>query len=203
MTVPHAAVFVGFALIALISAVLAAMALLTAAGVAAGIDLCLHMVRRDHGAAVAAEVARRTVVPPHRDGGQAQYIERPVPRPAQGGATAAARAWAEADLARPIRLAEMAERASMSVRTFTRRFREETGESPARWLHRQRLAYARELLEQTDLPVDRVAEKAGLGTAASLRAHMNADAGVSPTEYRRTFRGPTPPVPPAPARAPR
>lgn len=176
---------------------------LTAAGVAAGIDLCLHMVRRDHGAAVAAEVARRTVVPPHRDGGQAQYIERPVPRPAEGGATAAARAWAEADLARPIRLAEMAERASMSVRTFTRRFREETGESPARWLHRQRLAYARELLEQTDLPVDRVAEKAGLGTAASLRAHMNADAGVSPTEYRRTFRGPTPPVPPAPARAPR
>ncbi|WP_241483243.1 GlxA family transcriptional regulator [Nocardiopsis halophila] len=164
---------------------------LTAAGVASGIDLCLHMVRRDHGAAVAAEVARGTVVPPHRDGGQAQYIRRPVPPSARGGATAVARAWAEEDLSRPMPLAELAGRASMSVRTFTRRFREETGVSPARWLHRQRVDYARRLLEESDLAVDRVAERSGLGTAASLRAHIKAETGVSPTEYRRTFRGAT------------
>ncbi|NEE39180.1 helix-turn-helix domain-containing protein, partial [Streptomyces sp. SID7982] len=119
---------------------------LTSAGVAAGIDLCLHLVRRDHGAAVANEIARRTVVPPHRDGGQAQYIHRPLPDP-QFATTTAARAWALARLDRPILLRDMAEQEAMSVRTFTRRFREEVGISPGQWLTQQRVERARHLLE--------------------------------------------------------
>ncbi|NEE45799.1 helix-turn-helix domain-containing protein, partial [Streptomyces sp. SID8455] len=123
---------------------------LTSAGVAAGIDLCLHLVRRDHGAAVANEIARRTVVPPHRDGGQAQYIHRPVPEP-QFATTTAARAWALGRLDRPIQLRDMARQESMSVRTFTRRFREEVGASPGQWLTQQRVERARHLLETSDL----------------------------------------------------
>ncbi|MFE3599522.1 GlxA family transcriptional regulator [Streptomyces sp. NPDC059142] len=161
--------------------------LLTSAGVAAGIDLCLHIVRRDHGAAVANEVARRTVVPPHRDGGQAQYIRRPVPEP-RAATTTAARAWALTRLHEPIRLRDMAERESMSVRTFTRRFREEAGVSPGQWLLRQRIERARQLLESTDLSVDQVARDAGFGTAQSMRQHLQAALGVPPTVYRRTFR---------------
>ena len=166
---------------------------LTSAGEAAGIDLCLHMIRGDHGAAVAGDVARRTVVPPHRDGGQAQFIPRPVPAPAPGRAgaasTGAARAWALERLDRPVTLEELAETAAMSVRTFTRRFRQETGVSPQVWLTAQRVDRARRLLEETDLPVDRVAERAGFGTAASLRQHLHAAVGVSPSTYRTTFRG--------------
>ncbi|MFF8524439.1 GlxA family transcriptional regulator [Streptomyces werraensis] len=161
--------------------------ILTSAGVAAGIDLCLHMVRRDHGAAVANDVARRTVVPPHRDGGQAQYIQRPVPDPQQAS-TSGARAWALGRLHEPIQLRDMAERESMSVRTFTRRFREETGVSPGQWLTRQRVERARYLLETTELTVDQVARDAGFGTAQSMRAHLQAALGVTPTAYRRTFR---------------
>ncbi|MFE3828182.1 GlxA family transcriptional regulator [Streptomyces sp. NPDC059092] len=161
--------------------------LLTSAGVAAGIDLCLHIVRRDHGAAVANEVARRTVVPPHRDGGQAQYIRRPVPEP-RAATTTAARAWALARLHEPIRLRDMAGQESMSVRTFTRRFREEAGVSPGQWLLRQRIERARQLLESTDLSVDQVARDAGFGTAQSMRQHLQAALGVPPTVYRRTFR---------------
>ncbi|CAL9475650.1 GlxA family transcriptional regulator [Streptomyces pilosus] len=161
--------------------------ILTSAGVAAGIDLCLHMVRRDHGAAVANEVARRTVVPPHRDGGQAQYIRRPVPDPQQAS-TSGARAWALARLHEPIQLRDMAAREAMSVRTFTRRFREETGVSPGQWLTQQRVERARHLLESTDLSVDRVAGDAGFGTAQSMRQHLQAALGVTPTAYRRTFR---------------
>jgi transcriptional regulator GlxA family with amidase domain len=158
----------------------------TSAGVASGIDLCLHLVRQDFGAAVANSVARRTVVPPHREGGQAQYVERPVPgTPEQS--TAEARAWALERLDRPLTLRELAARQSMSVRTFTRRFRAETGVSPQRWLIQQRVARARHLLESSDLPVDRVAREAGFGTAASLRQHLHAALGVSPTAYRRTF----------------
>ncbi|MFD0315684.1 GlxA family transcriptional regulator [Streptomyces flavalbus] len=166
---------------------------LTSAGVAAGIDLCLHMVRRDHGAAVANEVARRTVVPPHRDGGQAQYIERPVPDP-QSATTTSARAWALGRLGEPIQLRDMAARESMSVRTFTRRFREETGVSPGQWLTQQRVERARHLLESTDLSVDQVAREAGFGTAQSMRQHLQAALGVTPTAYRRTFRAGTAPV---------
>jgi transcriptional regulator GlxA family with amidase domain len=160
---------------------------LTSAGVAAGIDLCLHMVRRDHGAAVANDVARRTVVPPHRDGGQAQYVERPVPDPQQASTTTA-RAWALGRLHEPIQLRDMAAQESMSVRTFTRRFREETGVSPGQWLTRQRVERARHLLESTDRTIDQVARDAGFGTAQSMRQHLQAALGVTPTAYRRTFR---------------
>jgi transcriptional regulator GlxA family with amidase domain len=160
---------------------------LTSAGVAAGIDLCLHMVRRDHGAAVANDVARRTVVPPHRDGGQAQYVERPVPDPQQASTTTA-RAWALGRLHEPIQLRDMAAQESMSVRTFTRRFREETGVSPGQWLTRQRVERARHLLESTDRTIDQVARDSGFGTAQSMRQHLQAALGVTPTAYRRTFR---------------
>ncbi|MFD4955766.1 GlxA family transcriptional regulator [Streptomyces sp. NPDC058451] len=160
---------------------------LTSAGVAAGIDLCLHMVRRDHGTAVANEVARRTVVPPHRDGGQAQYIHRPVPDP-QLATTTTARAWALGRLHEPIRLQDMAAREAMSVRTFTRRFREEAGISPGQWLTQQRVERARHLLESTDLSMDQVARDAGFNTAQSMRQHLQTALGVTPTAYRRTFR---------------
>lgn len=162
---------------------------LTAAGVASGIDLCLHMIRCDHGSAVANAVARGTVVPPHRDGGQAQFIQRPVPDERQPS-TGSARAWALGHLDRPLTLCDLAAREAMSKRTFTRRFREEVGISPGQWLVQQRLERARELLEQTDLVVDRIAEDSGFGTAASLRQHFQASLGVSPSAYRRTFRGP-------------
>ncbi|MFC9927178.1 GlxA family transcriptional regulator [Streptomyces sp. NPDC127190] len=160
---------------------------LTSAGVAAGIDLCLHMVRSDFGTAVANDVARRTVVPPHRDGGQAQYIERPVPDP-QLATTTAARAWGLGRLHEPIQLRDMAEQQAMSVRTFTRRFREEVGISPGQWLTQQRVERARHLLESTGLSIDQVAREAGFGTAQSMRQHLQQALGVTPTAYRRTFR---------------
>ncbi|MGW5850130.1 GlxA family transcriptional regulator [Streptomyces sp. NPDC055254] len=160
---------------------------LTSAGVAAGIDLCLHIVRADHGAAVANDVARRTVVPPYRDGGQAQFIERPMPQP-QLASTTAARAWVLDRLHEPLRLTDMARQEAMSVRTFTRRFREESGVSPGQWIVGQRVERARRLLERTDLPIEQVAREAGFGTAQSLRKHVQAALGVSPTAYRRTFR---------------
>ncbi|MBM7436937.1 GlxA family transcriptional regulator [Streptomyces sp. HB132] len=160
---------------------------LTSAGVAAGIDLCLHILRRDHGTAVANEVARRTVVPPHRDGGQAQFVRRPLPE-AGLATTTNARAWALGRLEQPILLRDMARQESMSVRTFTRRFREESGISPGQWLTQQRVERARHLLESTDLSVDQVAQDSGFGTATSLRQHVQAALGVPPTVYRRTFR---------------
>ncbi|MFD7335281.1 GlxA family transcriptional regulator [Streptomyces violascens] len=160
---------------------------LTSAGVAAGIDLCLHIVRRDHGSAIANDVARRTVVPPHRPGGQSQFIQRPVPEQ-QLATTTAARAWALGRLHEPIQLRDLAEREAMSVRTFTRRFREEVGLSPGQWLTQQRVEHARHLLESTDLSVDAIARAAGFGTATSLRQHLQATLGVPPTVYRRTFR---------------
>ncbi|PSL00239.1 transcriptional regulator GlxA family with amidase domain [Murinocardiopsis flavida] len=170
---------------------------LTAAGVASGIDLCLHMIRCDHGAAVANEVARGTVVSPHREGGQAQFIRRPVPEPRMSS-TGAAREWALRHLGRPLTLRELAAKEAMSVRTFTRRFREESGVSPVQWLTRERVERARLLLEETDMPVERVAAEVGFGTAVSLRQHLHAALGVSPSAYRATFRGPAgPPAGPA------
>lgn len=166
---------------------------LTSAGEAAGIDLSLHMIRCDHGAGVANDVARSTVVPPHREGGQAQFIPRPVPAPGAVSSTGRARAWALAHLDRPISLRELADQESTSVRTLSRRFREESGLTPVQWLTRQRLGRARQLLEETDLPVDRVAADSGFGTGTSLRQHMNAALGVSPRAYRATFRGTTAP----------
>jgi transcriptional regulator GlxA family with amidase domain len=165
--------------------------ILTSAGVAAGIDLCLHVIRRDHGAEVANHAARRCVVPPWRDGGQAQFIERPLPAGDGAASTAATRSWSLERLGEPLALITLAEHARMSVRTFTRRFREETGVSPARWLLQQRTDHARRLLETTGLGVDQVARQAGFGTAAALRQQLHAAIGVSPTTYRRTFRPPT------------
>ena len=160
---------------------------LTSAGAAAGVDLCLHMVRRDHGSAVANLVARRCVVPPWRDGGQAQYVERAVREPEEA-TTAAARAWALTRLDHPLSLDDLAARAGMSRRTFTRRFRDEVGRSPGQWLTHQRVELARDLLETTDLPAEAVAARAGFGTAAALRHHLRAALGTSPMTYRRTFR---------------
>ncbi|WNV74257.1 GlxA family transcriptional regulator [Geodermatophilus sp. DSM 44513] len=161
---------------------------LTSAGNAAGIDLLLHLVRRDHGSGVANQVARRNVVAPWREGGQAQFVERPLPEAGDAG-TAATRAWAVERLDGPLTLADLAAHARMSVRTFTRRFRDETGVSPLRWLAGQRIALARQLLESTDAPIDRVATQAGFGTPASLRQHLRASIGVAPGTYRRTYRG--------------
>ncbi|TDC97414.1 helix-turn-helix domain-containing protein [Nonomuraea deserti] len=161
--------------------------LLTSAGVAAGMDLCLHVIRRDHGSEVANRVARRCVMPPWREGGQAQYVDRPLPD-GDGDGTAATRAWMLANLDSPLDLNALAAHARMSVRTFTRRFREESGVSPAKWLTRQRVQHARHLLETTDLGVEEVARRAGFGTAVSLRQHLHAAVGVAPLAYRRTFR---------------
>jgi transcriptional regulator GlxA family with amidase domain len=162
-------------------------AILTSAGVGAGIDLCLHAVRSDFGSEVANRTARRCVVPPWRDGGQSQFIERPVPVLGDAS-TALTRAWALERLDEPLDLNAMARHARMSVRTFTRRFREETGSSPSEWLAVQRIEHARHLLEATDLPIDAVARRAGFGTAVSLRQRLHATVGVAPSAYRRTFR---------------
>ncbi|MFF5707247.1 GlxA family transcriptional regulator [Streptomyces sp. NPDC012794] len=160
---------------------------LTAAGVAAGVDLCLHLLRRDHGSEIANRVARLCVVPPWREGGQAQYIERPMPEP-DAATTAATRSWALRHLDEPLSLAQLAAHAGMSVRTFCRRFAEEVGAPPGQWLAQRRVDHARRLLETTALPVDQVAAEAGFGTAASLRQHLAATLGTSPTAYRRAFR---------------
>ncbi|MGW9373436.1 GlxA family transcriptional regulator [Streptomyces xanthophaeus] len=161
--------------------------ILTSAGVAAGVDLCLYMIRQDHGTAVANRAARLCVVPPWRDGGQAQYIDRPVPEPTVA-TTTATRAWALERLGEPIALSELAAHARMSLRTFTRRFRDEVGMTPVQWLTVQRLEIARQLLESSDLPVDLVAHRAGFGSANSLRQHMRTSLGISPIAYRRTFQ---------------
>ncbi|MGC4997538.1 GlxA family transcriptional regulator [Streptomyces sp. DT195] len=164
--------------------------LLTSAGAASGVDVCLHVVRQDHGAAVANDVARACVVPPWRDGGQAQYIQHPVPEEAANG-TSATRQWALEHLHEPLSLTELAGHARMSVRTFARRFNEEVGTSPGRWLIQQRIARARHLLETTDLAVDDLAAQVGFATGTSLREHLHAAIGVTPLAYRRTFRGAT------------
>ncbi|MFH9008031.1 GlxA family transcriptional regulator [Streptomyces afghaniensis] len=160
---------------------------LTSAGAASGVDVCLHLVRKDHGSLLANTVARRCVVPPFRDGGQAQYIEQPVPE--QGAAsTAATRSWALERLGEPLTLADLAGHARMSLRTFARRFHDEVGLSPGRWLIQQRVARARHLLESSDLTVDQIAGRVGFATGASLRQHLNAAIGVTPQAYRRTFQ---------------
>lgn len=162
---------------------------LTSAGGAAGIDLCLHLVRRDHGAEVANHAARRCVVAPWRDGGQAQFIEHPLPIDPDSS-TAGARDWALTHLDEPIGLLDLARHANMSVRTFSRRFRAEVGESPAQWLIQRRVDRARQLLETSDLTVDHVATVAGFGSATLLRKHFHASIGVPPGSYRRTFAAP-------------
>ncbi|MFE0674525.1 GlxA family transcriptional regulator [Streptomyces sp. NPDC058867] len=167
--------------------------ILTSAGAASGVDVCLHLVRRDHGAAVANHVARVCVVPPWRDGGQAQYIEHPVPPPSTSG-TSATRQWALENLHEPLSLAQLAKHARMSLRTFARRFNEEVGMSPGRWVIQQRVTRAQFLLETTDLAVDDIAGQVGFATGTSLREHLHAAIGVTPMAYRRTFRGATAPA---------
>jgi AraC family transcriptional activator FtrA len=161
---------------------------LTSAGSAAGIDLCLHLVRRDHGAQVANHVARRLVVSPHRDGGQAQFIEAPVaPAPAPDP-IARTMGWALERLDQPLTLPAMAQHAHLSPRSFTRHFRRATGTSPARWLLDQRVRASLELLEASALPVEHVGAAVGIPNPAAFRRHFARAMGVAPASYRRAFR---------------
>ncbi|RZS87209.1 transcriptional regulator GlxA family with amidase domain [Motilibacter rhizosphaerae] len=162
--------------------------ILTSAGVASGLDLCLHVIRQDLGAEVAASIARRVVVAPHRDGGQAQYLDAPLPAEA-GDSLAATRSWAAERLAEPLTVADLAAHAHVSPRTLARRWSTEAGCSPLRWLLVQRVGLARRLLETTDLPLELVAGRAGLGSADNLRLHFRKEVGTTPSAYRRTFRG--------------
>ena len=161
---------------------------LTSAGLAAGIDLCLHIIRRDHGAQVANAVARYCVVPPWREGGQAQFIDRQVPTP-DHYSTAPTREWALGRLDESLTVQRLAAHAKMSARTFNRRFREETGESPGAWIRSRRVDRARELLEYRDLPIDEVARLSGLGSGGNLRHHLRRGMGMSPSSYRKVYQG--------------
>jgi transcriptional regulator GlxA family with amidase domain len=162
---------------------------LTSAGTAAGIDLCLHVVRLDHGAEVANALARRMVVPPHRDGGQAQYVQAPVNDRDDGvDSFAGVLDWALEHLGEPLTVEVMARHAVMSPRTFARRFRDVTGTTPLQWLLRQRILHSQRLLETTDLPVELIAERCGFGSATVLRTHFKRVLDTSPLAYRRTFR---------------
>jgi len=162
---------------------------ITSAGTAAGIDACLHIVRKEQGPEVANKIARRMVVPPHRDGGQAQYIERPLPR-SKCDTVGEVLVWMEQHLDEEVTVEQLAERAHMSPRTFARRFQQETGTTPYRWLLRQRVLLAQRLLEATDETVDAIAGRAGFGTAAALRHQFLRAVGTTPNAYRRTFQGP-------------
>jgi transcriptional regulator GlxA family with amidase domain len=160
--------------------------LITSAGTAAGIDACLHLVRRELGSEVTNTIARRMVVPPQRDGGQRQYIDQPIPvRCSEGFAPHLD--WILVNLNQPHTVATLAKRASMSARTFARRFVDETGRTPMQWVTDQRVLYARRLLEETDLDIDRVADRSGFGTATLLRHHFRRVIGVTPSDYRRRF----------------
>ncbi|WP_405795427.1 GlxA family transcriptional regulator [Streptomyces sp. NBC_01506] len=159
---------------------------LTSAGLTAGLDLCLHLVRRDLGAHVANQLARRMVVPAHRRGGQAQFIELSVPATDDEG-LGPVLDWARAHLEHPLTVEDLAQRAAMSPRTFYRRLQAATGTTPLQWLLNQRLGRARVLLEATDLPVEKIGELSGLGTANNLRHHFLKQLGVSPSDYRQAF----------------
>ncbi|QCX79853.1 HTH-type transcriptional regulator CdhR [Streptomyces sp. YIM 121038] len=161
--------------------------IVTGAGAAAGFDMCLHLLRREHGAALANTVARDMVLPSHRDGGQAQYLTAPVPEDARDERLADVLAWARAHLHEPLPVAELARRAAMSKRSFARRFTAATGTTPHAWLRNLRLSGAEELLETTDLPVEEVARRVGYGSAAVLREQFVRRRGVPPRSYRRSF----------------
>ncbi|MFE7742970.1 GlxA family transcriptional regulator [Nocardia sp. NPDC057455] len=162
---------------------------LTSAGLSAGFDLCLHIVRRELGAHAAAELARWNVTAPHREGGQAQYVPDRPGAAAAGGGLAATLAWAVAEPAAAVDVSALAAHALMSERTFIRRFKAEVGTTPRRWLDAQRTARARELLETTCLPVEVVAARAGFGSVTALRVHLRAATGATPAAYRRSVGG--------------
>jgi len=161
--------------------------ILTSAGVAAGLDLCLYVVSKDFGVAASNAVARRLVTSPTRAGGQAQFMEREQPED-DGARLSAVLTWASANLHRPLAVIDLAREAAMSERSFTRHFRARTGTSPSAWIMGERLALARELLESTDLYIDEVARSSGLGTATNLRGQFQRRLGQSPTAYRKVFR---------------
>jgi transcriptional regulator GlxA family with amidase domain len=160
---------------------------ITSAGTAAGIDACLHLVRKEQGSRVANGIARRMVVPPHRDGGQAQYVERPLVEPT-ADTVQDVMSWMARHLPEPVTVERLAERALMSPRTFARRFVQETGTTPQRWLTGQRILLAQQLLEETDDSVDLVAERSGFGNATALRHHFRSWRDTTPLAYRRIFR---------------
>ncbi|MEV6579945.1 helix-turn-helix domain-containing protein [Streptomyces sp. NPDC051582] len=160
---------------------------LTSAGKAAAMDLCLHLVRLDHGSAVANQVARRLVVPPHRAGGQAQFVTTPVPEP-RDHPLGALLVWTMERLDQPLTVEDLARRANMSSRHLARVFTDLTGTTPLRWMLTQRIHRAQELLETTDDTVTAIATATGMGTDATLRRHFNRTVGVPPEAYRRTFR---------------
>jgi len=161
--------------------------ILTAAGSAAGIDLSLHLIRRDWGAAAANSVARRLVVPSHRDGGQAQFIEAPVPAAREGGRLGQVLDRMRAEPARGTTIAALARSAGMSRRTFLRRFKANTGMTPGAWLAGARIARARDLLQSSAVPVEEIATASGFGSAGALRHHFRKHLRLSPTDYRRRF----------------
>lgn len=160
---------------------------LASAGKAAAIDLCLHLIRRDHGSTVANAVARRLVVPPHRAGGQAQFVTAPVPA-RDDHPLANLFPWAMQRLNRPLTVEDLARQANMSSRNLARHFKSATGITPLQWLATQRIRRAQELLENTDNSIDAIAQAAGMGTATTLRRHFHRTVGVPPDAYRRTFR---------------
>lgn len=163
--------------------------ILTSAGSAASIDLCLHVVRQDYGTEIATQLARQLVVPPQRDGGQAQYIDAPMPELDSSSLFAGTVDWLQEHLDEPITVEDLAARSAMSPRTFARRFTGSTGTTPYQWLIHQRIQLAQRLLETSDLTIDSVAQKSGFSTAANLRKHFSRAVHTSPQAYRRTFAG--------------
>ena len=164
--------------------------LLTSAGSAASLDLCLHVVQRDYGTEIATRIARDLVVPLHRSGGQAQYIETPLPSPAEPDLFGDTLAWLRAHLRDQVTVSELAERAAMSPRTFARRFLSSTGTTPLQWILAERVRLAQRLLETSGLPVDAIARQSGFGTADNLRKHFSRTVRTTPQSYRRAFQSP-------------
>jgi AraC family transcriptional regulator, transcriptional activator FtrA len=162
--------------------------ILTSAGSAASLDLCLYIVRKDLGAEIANVIARSMVVPPHRDGGQAQFVTRQIEGPFADDPFSELLVWAVEHLEEQLSVESLARRAAMSTRTFARRFHDVTGTTPHKWLISQRIFLAQRLLETTDLPIDAVAWKSGFGTATNLRLQFQKNSGIAPSAYRRTFR---------------
>ena len=165
---------------------------LTSAGTGSAIDLCLHLVRCDFGAAVANEVARRMVVPPHREGGQSQFAQPLARGDHRADDIAPVLDWARERLGQPLTVAQLAAQAHLSPRTFARRFRDGLGVSPLQWILEQRIRLAQELLETTDEPIERIAWRTGFGTAVNMRQHFRRFTSISPHTYRQTFRRPVP-----------